>query len=465
MLLGPDPGAAELVAAATARVRRRGGEVGADDEVPWDSSVTAEVARLFLAGRVPEGASPAPQPDLTDRQQLLDARFRALTRRQRVLLARRLTEGLTVAELAGLVDVSTKAVEQDLTSGGAELPELELATLLQAYAAAAPDDQAIRRASQRQAAAASRRRRRVTVLLGSALVLVLLLATAPAIVVPRLAGTARPLGTWNTYLQLRLPSDWELSYRSISPAVESARVHQQRPDGTAQDCDVILGSAGAPEQSDAPTAAEGESDGVRVHWRPGFYQDEVGLYSESLTWEYARDALASVSCENLTDRKLLYEIASSWVRIERSGSQPVPLSFEDLPERYQVETLFLAENPATSSEPPKPAFGVGSNSPDAWSMTVSVEPQLPQTASGSLVESPKPLAGRAVFVNSTQDGSVACLAAEQYVCVSAWWAGQSDWPSGAQGPSGVVLDTLAAVTVADRLTDRSTWFEADRALG
>jgi len=49
--------------------------------------------------------------------------------------------------------------------------------------------------------------------------------------------------------------------------------------------------------------------------------------------------------------------------------------------------------------------------------------------------------------------------------VSAWWAGQSDWPSGAQGPSAVVRDTLAAVTVADRLTDRSTWFEADQALG
>jgi hypothetical protein len=227
---------------------------------------------------------------------------------------------------------------------------------------------------------------------------------------------------------------------------------------------VTLGSAGAPESSDAPTAAAGNGDSVRVHWRPGFYRSEVGLFSESLTWEYARGALASVSCENLTDRKLLYEIASSWVRIEQSGPQPVPLSFGPMPRGYQVDTLFLAQNAPTSFEMPKPAFGVGSNSADAWSMTVSVEAQLPQTASGSLVKSSSPIAGRAVYVNA-QDGSVACLDAEQYVCVSAWWAGQSDWPSGAQGPSGVVRDTLAAISVASRLTDRSSWFEADQALG
>lgn len=461
MLTGQPAAATELVGRACSR--RAGTDRRADEGNPYAaelgqglSPLMVEVVRGYLTRRAGRNR-PRPPDGLTARQRALLEELERRPRRERVVLVLRLVEHVTLAEVVAVLDGGVRGVP--VLSG---YSDDEVAEVLERLAERVPATAQLLREVPARAAAVRRARRRRSVLAALGVSLLAAAVAVPFLVLPRLPGTPRPLGAWHTYQRTVLPAGWTLTYRAVGPDYEAVSFVHGDADHSDQSCYVVVNAVGVDTRAgqEPPSSA---SDPVRVHWRPGSFVHYDGTSTTGLRWQYARDAWAEVACEESDDRRLLKQIATSWVRLEQHPLL-VPLRVAQLPGGYRVSTVVLKEDERVEPEEGPGPVRVGIDRPGvprSWTLSVDFAVR-PENVDGARRPGDT-LRGRPVL--TAQDGSRACVQpdpAGPWTCVTAYSSGGSP-PTGRAAVRALVLGTLGRVTLADRLGDRSTWFDADSA--
>ncbi|MDQ1660999.1 MAG: hypothetical protein QOJ68_979, partial [Blastococcus sp.] len=174
------------------------------------------VVRQFLGGR---GVPPGIHDSALDR----------LSRRERAAIVLRLTEHLTIAETAAIVDRPAQSVAGDLaqaalavgldTDGIPVTPYgQETLRALERLAQQPPDPFAAQRLLADAARLRTRRRQRGATLLAALAAVVAVVALIPLVVLPRLPVKIRQPGEWVMMHRVKPPSGWTIVGRSLAPS-------------------------------------------------------------------------------------------------------------------------------------------------------------------------------------------------------------------------------------------------------
>lgn len=291
---------------------------------------------------------------------------------------------------------------------------------------------------------------------------VLVVVVAASIVVPQLRenrpGTARPLGTWASYLRLDLPSGWAVTTRTLSPESESVEVASSAAAWGGRTCRVTIWSRGV-----APPGTTGPRDArtvaVRVDGRAG--RLVTTERTATLRWTYARGAEAETSCDTTADPDpgLLRDIAGTWVGIA-PAVRSLPFTLDGHAPRAPVVEVELDER-RVDGQPILSSLRMEAVSPPGgWSLSLGLvagdvaDSALPRTRTGA----------NGLVVRVATDGTQGCLARAPAVCSQAYWNGDALPPRGVAISTALVVGLLGGIRLADPLDDSASWFDLDTAL-
>ena len=291
--------------------------------------------RTFL--RTTPTSDPDPRSGLQRIPEELQATIIAydkLPKLQRAAIMLSCLEGVTYAEIAGILDRSTARI-------GIELDQALAAINTDSYAVRAaldiaswqvPDFAAVSRALRRHGKSRSRRRRRIGLVgVASGTMLAVLMAVGA---VHRPYVEPRQSGVWTFTHTVRPMPGWSVQSRTVERDWETTMLRAEQPsDGR---CSVAVGAPGATWVRQLPR----KPTQIRVGTRSTNYAERIWPNGGGamLWWEYADTAWVIIECGRVSNpRKTLPQLA----RRVALTAEPVmlPYRIRSLPRHYEVTSI------------------------------------------------------------------------------------------------------------------------------
>jgi len=326
--LSPDP--ADLAGAVVLAAGQRWSAL-----VDLPADLRELTVRTFL--RAPE-ATPPQHRDGMERipgeLRVVIAAYDQLPKLQRAVVLLSCLEGITFAEIAGIIDRSTARVgielDRSLAIINADAYSVRAALDIATWYPPAPVE--VFRALRRHTSARMRRRGRIGLVGIAATTLLVALVTISAVHRPYVEP--RQSGVW-TFSHTILPTPgWSLQSRTVERDWETTVLRADAPDSGR--CSVAVGAAGAHWVRSLPH----NSTRVRVGVRPAFFAEGVWPNGGGalLWWDYADTAQVIIECGGVaTPRKTLPALAS---RVALTP-EPIllPYRVRSLPRQYEVTSI------------------------------------------------------------------------------------------------------------------------------
>lgn len=376
------------------------------------------------------------------------AAYDKLPKLQRAVLMLSYLEGITNAEIGGIVDRTAARVQLELDRGlaaiGGDPYSVRAALDITSWHLPTPAD--VTRAFQRHAKARARRRRRIG-LVGVAVgtvVAVLLSVSA----VHRTPVEPRQPGVWAFSHMVRPLQGWSVQGRTLERHWETTTLNADPPESGR--CSVAVGTSGASWVRRLPR----HPTKVRVGTRAAFYADRVwrSRGGAMLWWEYADAALVIIECGNLTaPRVLLPKLAGRVVL----SAEPVllPYRVRSAPSRYQVSSV---------------TKGLVSNSTVAYLTRNDYPEGLLQISIRYPASLPMYSVNYSSLMSRYANGrhAASCRAfGDSHICVNADLPTRDAFNVAQQPEVLAVLDRIASnLELAPSATDLDSWFDAREAL-
>ena len=405
--------------------------------------------RIFL--HTAEAAEPTARPGMEripEELRRIVAAYDKLPKLQRAVVMLSCLEGVTHAEIAGILDRSAARVNIELDRALATLnadpfsvrAALDIAT----WQVPVPAD--VSRAFRRHARSRGRRRLQigfVGVAAGTLLcVLVAISVVYQPRVEPRQSGTwtfshiVRPIPGWSVRSRT-VQRDWEITILRADPAIGGR-------------CSVSVGTAGASWVRQLPR----QPTRVRVSTRSALYAEGVWPNGGGamLWWEYAETAWVIIECDSVAaPQKVLPQLASHVVLT----AEPIllPYRIRSLPRHYQVSSV--TEGLVTNST----VTYLSRNDYPEGLLQLSI-----RYPAGMPMYGVDTNALRARYANGRHAG-VCQLFGDSNLCVRGELSTPGSINIAAQRGTLKVIDQIAGnLEVASSPTDLTTWFDARGAL-
>jgi hypothetical protein len=401
--------------------------------------------------RTAEPAEPVPRQGIEripDELRIVVAAYDKLPKLQRAVVMLNCLEGVTYAEIAGIIDRPSARV-------GIEIDRALAVINADAYSVRAaldmatwqiPDPVDVSRALRRHTRTRSRRRHRRGLAGMAAAILIAVLGTFSAVHRPYVEP--RHSGAWTFTTTVRAVPGWSIRSRTIERDWETTVLRAEPP--TDGRCSVAVGASHATWVRPLPR----DATKIRVGAHSAFFAEGVWPNGGGamLWWEYADAALVIIECGDLSmPRKTLPKIASRVVLV--ADSVLLPYRIRSLPRHYQVTSITkgLVINSTvaylTRNDYPEGMLQISIRYPAGLPMYgVSNSALLPRYASGRY-------------------GAVCRPFGDSHICVR----GEINTP----GPIDIT-DQRAALSVIDQIatqlelasspTDVTSWFDARDAL-
>jgi hypothetical protein len=405
--------------------------------------------RTFLqAVQAPDLAVREGLERLPDELRTVLAGYDRLPKLQRAVLMLSYLEGITNAEIAGIVDRTAARVRLEGDRGLAAIggdPYAVRATLdITSWHPPALAD--ITRAFQRHAKARARRRRRIG-LVGVAV------GTAAAVLLSVSAVHRTPIeprqpGVWAFSHMVRPLPGWSVQGRTLERHWETTTLRSDPPESGR--CSVAVGTSGATWVRQLPR----HPTKVWVGTRTAFYADRIwrSRGGAMLWWEYADSAMVIIECGDLTaPREALPKLAG---RVALNG-EPVllPYRVRSAPSRYQVSSITkgLVSNSTvaylTRNDYPEGLLQISIRYPASLPMySVNYSSSMSRYANGGHAGACRPFG-------------------DSHICVRADLPARGSFNIAKQPAVLAVLDRIAAnLELAPSATDLDSWFDAREAL-
>jgi len=375
------------------------------------------------------------------------AAYDQLPRLQRALLMLSYLEGVTYAEIAGIVDRSPARVRTQLDRGLAATggdpysvrAALDIASWHQ------PDPVEVSRAFARHSRERASRRRRIGLVGVAAGTIAAALVTVSAVHRPYIEP--RPAGVWTFSHTVRTLPGWSLRSRTVEPEWETTILRAERPgDGR---CSVAVGASGATWVRQLPP----HPSKVRVGTRSAFYAERVWPNGGGamLWWEYSDAALVIIECGDLaTPREVMPKIGN---RVALTA-EPIllPYRIRSLPRHYEVSSVvrglvsnstvvYLARN-----DYPEGILHISIRYPAGLPMSGNFSSFVPRYTNGKYAAVCRPFG-------------------DSHVCIRGELTTPGRIDIGAQRGALAVIDRIASsLEFAPSATDTATWYDARQAL-
>jgi hypothetical protein len=262
------------------------------------------------------------------------AAYDRLPRIQRAVLMLSYLEGVTNAEIAGIVDRSVARVRQELDRGldtiGGDPYAVRAALDIASWHQPAPAE--VSRAFQRRSRVRARRRRRVGLVGVAVGTVAAVLLTVSAVHRPYVEP--RQPGTWTFSHTVRSIPGWSIRSRAVEREWETTNLRSQPP-GNGR-CSVAVGASGATWVRRLPP----HPTKVRVGTRLAFYAERVWPNGGGamLWWEYSDAALVIIECGDvIAPREVLPKLGS---RVALTP-EPIllPYRIRSVPQHYAVTSV------------------------------------------------------------------------------------------------------------------------------
>ena len=230
-----------------------------------------------------------------------------LPKLQRVAVMLSCLEGVTYAEIAGIVDRSTAriGIELDRALAAINADPYEVRAALDMITWQVPAPVEISRSLRRHTRIRTHRRRRIGLTGVAAVTMLVVFVTISAVHRPYVEP--RQSGAWTFSHTVRPTPGWSIQSRTVERDWETTILRADPPDGNR--CAVSVGTAGASWVRQLPR----KPTTVRVGTRTAFYAEGVWPNGGGamLWWEYADTAWVIIECGSVTNpRKALPELAS-----------------------------------------------------------------------------------------------------------------------------------------------------------
>jgi Sigma-70, region 4 len=375
------------------------------------------------------------------------AAYDQLPRLQRALLMLSYLEGITYAEIAGIVDRSAARVrtelDRGLTAAGGDpysvRAALDIASWHQPAAAA------VSRAFERQSRARASRRRRIGLVGVAVGTLAAVLVTVSAVHRPYVEP--RPAGVWTFSHTVRNLPGWSLRSRTVEREWETT-ILRAEPPGTGR-CSVAVGASGATWVRQLPR----HPTRVRVGTRSAFYAERVWPNGGGamLWWEYSDAALVIIECGDLAaPREVMPKLANRVALVV----EPIllPYRVQSLPRHYEVSSVVrgLVSNSTVinlaRNDYPEGILHISIRYPAGLPMYGNYSSFVPRYANGRHAAVCRPFA-------------------DSHVCVRGELTTPGRIDIGAQRGALAVIDRIASnLEFAPSATDTASWYDARQAL-
>jgi Sigma-70, region 4 len=374
------------------------------------------------------------------------AAYDRLPKLQRAVLMLSYLEGVTNAEIAGIIDRTAARVRLELDHGlaaaGGDPYAVRAALDITSWHPPAPAE--VTRAFQRHARTRARRRRRIGkagVVVGTVAALLLSVSA-----VHRPHVEPRQPGVWAFSHSVRHLPDWSVESRTVEYQWETTTLRADPPEDGK--CSVAVGSSGAKWARRLPR----HPTKVRVGTRSAFYADHIWRSGDGamLWWEYADAALVIIECGGLaTPREVLPELAN---RVVLKG-EPVllPYRVRSAPSQYQVSSIGLVSNMTV-------AYLTRNDYPEGLlQISIRYPANLPMYGLNNAYLMPR---------YADRRHRAACRPfGDSHICVRADLPTLDSFDSARQPGVQAVLDRIASnLELAPSATDLAGWFDAREAL-
>jgi hypothetical protein len=370
-----------------------------------------------------------------------------LPRLQRALLMLSYLEGITYAEIAGIVDRSAARVRTELDRGLAATggdpyavrAALDIASWHQ------PDPAEVSRAFERQSRSRASRRRRIGLVGVAVGTLAAVLVTVSAVHRPYIEP--RPAGVWTFSHTVRPLPGWSLRSRTVEPEWETTILRAERP-GNGR-CSVAVGAPGATWVRQLPP----HPTKVRVGTRSASYAERVWPNGGGamLWWEYSDAALVIIECGDLARPSEVMPKIGNRVALT---AEPIllPYRIRSMPRHYGVSSVvqglvsnstvvYLARN-----DYPEGILHISIRYPAGLPMSGNSSSFVPRYTNGRHAAVCRPFG-------------------DSHVCVRGELATPGRIDIGAQRGALAVIDRIASnLEFAPNATDTATWYDARQAL-
>ncbi len=291
--------------------------------------------RTFL--RTTPTSDPDPRSGLQRIPEELQATIIAydkLPKLQRAAIMLSCLEGVTYAEIAGILDRSVARI-------GIELDQALAAINADSYAVRAaldiaswqvPDFAAVSRALRRHGTSRSRRRRRIGLVGVASGTMLAVFVTVGAVHRPYVEP--RQSGVWAFSHTVRPTPGWSIQSRTVERDWETTMLRAEQPsDGR---CSVAVGAPGATWVRQLPR----KPTQIRVGTRSANYAERIWPNGGGamLWWEYAHTAWVIIECGRVSNpRKTLPQLASHVALTAESVM--LPYRIRSLPRHYEVTSI------------------------------------------------------------------------------------------------------------------------------
>lgn len=291
--------------------------------------------RTFL--HTAEVAEPRARPGMErfpEELRTIVAAYDKLPKLQRAVVMLTCLEGVTHAEIAGVLDRPPSRVnielDRALATINADPFSVRAALDIATWHLPAPAE--VSRAFRRHARTRTRRRRQIGLVGVAAGTLLCVLVAISVVYQPEVVP--RQSGNWTFSHVVRPTPGWSIRSRTVEQDWETTILRSDV--AHAGRCSVAVGTAGASWVRKLPRAPTR----VRLGTRPAFYAEGVWPNGGGamLWWEYADNAWVIIECGSVaTPRKVLPQIASHVVL----SSEPIllPYRVRSLPRHYQVASV------------------------------------------------------------------------------------------------------------------------------
>ena len=262
------------------------------------------------------------------------AAYDQLPERQRAVLMLSYLEGITNAEIAGIVDRSAARVRHDLDRGLAALggDTYSVRAALDIATWHPPTLADVSRAFQQYASGRARRRRRIGLIGVAVGTLAAVLLTVSAVHRPYVEP--REPGVWAFSHTVRSLPGWSVRSRTVERQWETTTLRAESPESGR--CSVAVGASGATWVRRLPRHATK----VRVGTRSAFYAERVWPNGGGamLWWEYADAAWVIIECGDLTAPRGVLPKLGRHVAL---AVEPIllPYRVRSIPRHYEVTSV------------------------------------------------------------------------------------------------------------------------------
>jgi hypothetical protein len=262
------------------------------------------------------------------------AAYDQLPKLQRAVLMLSYLEGVTNAEIAGIVDRSAARVRRELDRGLATLggDPYSVRAALDIASWHPPTPAEVSRAFQQYTSRRAGRRHRIGLVGVAVGTLAAVLLTVSAVHRPYVEP--RQPGVWTFSHTVRSLPGWSIGSRTVERQWETTTLRAESP--ASARCSVAVGASGATWVRRLPP----HPTKVRVGTRSAFYAERVWPNGGGamLWWEYADDAWVIIECGDLTAP---HEVLPKLGRGVALAVEPIllPYRVRSVPRHYEVTSV------------------------------------------------------------------------------------------------------------------------------